>query len=150
MFSTFKEVNGEVYCDIKPKPVNVSLIDFSDYAIEEGREKALSFVAEDKKKLFDIEQGPLYRLYLIKLNKTNFYFHATFHHIIFDGWSWGVFVQDFNGIYNNLRLKQEVKLEPIELFSYDYANLEQKSDFYENEEELIRFWKEYSYRLRWK
>jgi len=143
MFSTFKEVNGEPYCDIKPRPAKIASIDFSDYSIEKGKENAASFVAEDKRKLFDIEQGPLYRLYLIKLSEINFYFHVTFHHIIFDAWSWGVFVQDFNRIYNNLLRDQEEILEPIEFFSYDYASLEKKTGIRKSEEELINFWKEY-------
>lgn len=143
VFSVFKEVNGEPYCFIEPNPSSVQLVDFSEYPVKERKEKVDSFIAADNRKLFDLEKGPLYRLYLIKVNDAEYYFHGTFHHIIFDGYSWIVLLEDLSRLYNNLYYNQDEKLEPIKLFSYDFARLEKESVNHEIEDELINFWKEY-------
>jgi tyrocidine synthetase-3 len=142
MFSVFRQKEGEPYIDIIPGPVTVELIDFSGFPVNLRREAILSFAGKDSRRCFDVENGPLYRLYLLKDDETNYYFHATIHHIIFDGWSIRVFVQELSTIYNNLILNADYKPEPLKFHSYNYAQVENRSFSDENEKELIEFWKD--------
>ena len=92
---------------------------------------------EDSRKAFDLESGPLYRLHLIKTATDEHYFHMSIHHIIFDGWSQGVFVKDFNEIYNSLIREEEPKLGTLKYQQYDYAQWEANEHV---KEESVKYW----------
>ena len=64
--SVFRLHNGVPYITIHPEPVLVELIDFSGYPVNSLREKILSFSGEKIRNPFDLESGPLYRIYLLK------------------------------------------------------------------------------------
>ncbi len=143
MFSVFRQHDGSPYIEIEPHPVEVKLIDFSDFSYESRRDEILSFAGEDSRKPFDIEKGPLYRLFLLKEDKSSYFFHATVHHLIFDGFSRRTFVKDLSYIYTSLAKGSALNLDPLELQSYDFAALEKDKMSPENEKELTVFWREY-------
>ena len=142
VFSVIKEQNGEPYCDIVPSKVDISFIDYSGLPENERSEKVDDVLNADSGKAFDLQNGPLYRLYLIMTGADEYYFHISIHHIIFDDWSWSVLVNDLNEIYNSLLNGEEVGLEKIEFQQYDYAYWEKNSANFSNNHELIEFWKE--------
>jgi amino acid adenylation domain-containing protein len=143
VFSLFKQEDGIPYSEIVPKPVHIEFIDFSGSGFETAKEEIYSFIGEDSRKSFNIETGPLYRLFLLKLDDTNYYFHSTINHIIFDGWSWGVFIRDFNKIYNNLIIGADPQLEELPYQYYDYAEWKKSTANKLNEEDLAKFWVNY-------
>jgi amino acid adenylation domain-containing protein len=140
MFSVFKIKNDQPYCEIVPKPVTVEFIDFSDDLPANSKNNIYSFAGEDSRKLFNIESGPLFRLYLLKQDSSNFFFHATINHLIFDGWSWSVFIQDFKKIYEGLLLNKAIDLDEIKTNYLDYLGGLSSSGDKINEEELTKFW----------
>lgn len=143
MFSVFKHKDGFPYIEIIKSEVCVEIIDFSEISFEIRKEEIFAFAIEDSRRCFDIENGPLFRLYLLKEHEESYYFHATIHHIIFDGWSRRVFVQDLSRIYLNLIHGINDNLEPLDFHSYDYALTEKESMTAEEEADLNSFWKEY-------
>lgn len=48
---------------------------------------------------FDLEHGPLFRASLYRLSDDRHRLLMTAHHIICDGWSWGVIVKDLGSLY---------------------------------------------------
>jgi len=143
MFSVFRQKDGNPYVEIIKRDVCVEFIDFSGQTAESRIKKIFDFCGDDSRKPFDIENGPLYRLYLLKESEENYYFHATIHHLIFDGWSRRLFVQELSAIYNALVLKQEVNLAPIKLYSFDFAAQEGETVDKNEEDKLAGFWKDY-------
>ncbi|MCE5345210.1 MAG: amino acid adenylation domain-containing protein [Bacteroidales bacterium] len=141
IFSVVREVNGEPYCDILPSKVDISFFDYSGLSESEKSRKVIDIFNADSRKIFDLENGPLYRLYLIKTRTNEYYFRISIHHIIFDGWSWSVLAKDFNRIYNSLLKGKEVVLEEIEFQQYDYAQWEKSSAGSKHEAESVEFWK---------
>ena len=105
----------------KKNQVYIQRIDFSDIPPDEKEKKIEQFIGDDTRKVFDIEHGPLYRLFLIKLGEDEILFHLTIHHIIFDGWSWGVFVKDLKTAYNALLQNQENPLSGDVNQYYEYT-----------------------------
>ena len=83
---------------------------------------------------FDLEQGPLLRARLLKLQAEEHLLVLTAHHIICDGWSFGVLVNDLGQLYA-CQLGQAPDLPPAVSFT-DYAlaraahtvSLEQRAD----------------------
>ncbi|MCU0288965.1 MAG: amino acid adenylation domain-containing protein, partial [Acidobacteria bacterium] len=59
---------------------------------------------------FDLEKAPLLRVGLIKLEAQKHIFLVDMHHIISDGMSIQVLVQDFSAIYSGIELK-EIKIQ---------------------------------------
>ncbi len=107
LFSVFKQHHGVPYINITPKPVFIELIDFSVFPLQTAREKILSFAGEKSRIPFDLENGPLYRMFLLKETDQSWFFCMTIHHIIFDGFSRRLFVLELSRIYSNLLLGVE-------------------------------------------
>ena len=142
VFSTIKEVNGEPCCDITPSEVNISYIDYSGLSEDKKSVKINDLINTDSRKIFNLEKGPLYRLFLIRTGNDEYYFRMSIHHIIFDGWSWSVFAKDLNKIYNSLLTGSDAKLETIDFQQYDFAHWEKSFAGSKNEAESIKFWRE--------
>ncbi len=142
VFSVFKESNGEPYCDIVPSPVNLNYLDLTDIPDNEITGRVNAIFNEDSKQVFDLENGPMFRIYLIKTGDQQYYFRMSIHHIVFDGWSWSVFTKELNIIYSSLVNNEEIQLEDIEFQQYDYAKWEKGISGSQHELESAKFWQE--------
>ncbi len=142
LFSVIKEINGEPYCDIVRSKVDISFIDYSGLSEETKLDEIYKLIDVDSRKVFDLNKGPLFRLYLIMTAPEEYYFHLSIHHLVFDGWSWSVFVNDLSKIYNSLLRGIEIDLEEIEFQEYDYAHWEKISEGSEDEKKSMEFWEE--------
>jgi len=58
------------------------------------------YLKEEANFLFDLVQGPLIKFSLLKLSENNHRLIITAHHIICDGWSIGIMLQDLGIIYS--------------------------------------------------
>ncbi len=139
----FHENNNEPFYQISTnRTVFIKKYDISTL-IEIDKEIELHrIIGENTRKTFDLSKGKLFRLCLIKYGSHEFYFHSTIHHIIFDGLSWGVFVRDFNSIYEDISNHKKISLSPIKFQQYDYANWIKKHGNQIDLSDSISFWKE--------
>ncbi|MEI6050238.1 MAG: amino acid adenylation domain-containing protein, partial [Bacteroidota bacterium] len=140
LFSVIRQVDGEPYCDILPSDVSITLLDFSGLPENERRGRVLDVFNADSVKPFDLAKGPLYRIYLITTGSNEHYFRISIHHIVFDGWSWGIFANDLNNIYNSLSGGKQPALKALEYQQYDYAEWEKNSVGSRQEIESREFW----------
>ena len=69
---------------------------------------------------FDLEHGPLLRAGLMRLGADDHFLVLSAHHIVCDGWSWGVLVQGLAACYGALLDHRAPALEPADSFA-DYA-----------------------------
>ena len=143
MFSVFGKNNDLPYIEIVPRQVILELNDFSVFPSETRRDEIISFAGDDSRKPMDIEKGPLYRLFLLKEDENSYYFHATVHHLIFDGFSRCAFVKELSDIYTGLENGVDFVPGSLDFHSYHYAELEKDLLSPEKERELTEFWKEY-------
>ena len=70
---------------------------------------------------FDLSKGPLVKFDLIKLSDDEHYFVLTIHHIISDGWSMGIFLDEFALLYRSFITGIEPSLETLRVQYSDYA-----------------------------
>ncbi|WP_310484500.1 amino acid adenylation domain-containing protein [Chamaesiphon sp. VAR_48_metabat_403] len=75
--------------------------------------------------IFDLQHGPLFNTKILSLNNQEYLAILTVHHIICDGWSYGVLLDDLAKIYTGLVTGQIPELAPVEYLS-EYAFLEQE------------------------
>lgn len=57
------------------------------------------FLLQDKNERFDLENGPLFRLALLKMAEDEYVFVWTCHHILMDGWCMGILIGEFRELY---------------------------------------------------
>ena len=126
---------------LKRPEVHIEFIDYSDIAINEGESRIFELINKDSRRVFDLANGPLYRLYLFKLSDEEFCFYCAIHHIVFDGWSWKIFIDDLNQIYNDLDAGREISLKELPYQQYDFAHWEKQTGLLKDETKLIDYWK---------
>ncbi|WP_334189202.1 amino acid adenylation domain-containing protein [Noviherbaspirillum sp.] len=70
---------------------------------------------------FDLAAGPLVRGRLIRISDDEHVLLVTMHHIVSDGWSQGILVNEFSTLYNAYRDGQDDPLPPLSIQYADYA-----------------------------
>ena len=74
--------------------------DISNQNFSEQSSSLFSFDRENALKIFDLMKGPLFRAALFKLKDNEYYLTLTAHHIICDGWSFGIILEDLGKFYS--------------------------------------------------
>lgn len=97
------------------------------------------YILDDALYLFDLLNGPLFKIGLHKLAEQEYHFTFTGHHIVCDGWSLGIILQDISKIYSALVQHVEPAL-PAATSLTDFAF--QQLDFSESNEreDITQFW----------
>jgi amino acid adenylation domain-containing protein/non-ribosomal peptide synthase protein (TIGR01720 family) len=70
-----------------------------EYDLNNSQEDLNDFLTKDWKKGFDLSQSPLVRLTVLKVNGEFCRFVFTHHHLILDGWSSTLLIQELENLY---------------------------------------------------
>ncbi|MGO3988293.1 amino acid adenylation domain-containing protein, partial [Pseudomonas sp. SAS7] len=70
---------------------------------------------------FDLQHGPLLRAKLLKLAPQEHVLVLTLHHIVADGWSMPVMVEDLLRLYEGASQGHDIQLPPLPIQYADYA-----------------------------
>ena len=131
--------DGKSICVYKELALNVDYRDLSSLTTEQQQ----NFIKDDNKKNvitpFDLVNGPLFKTSLFKLADQEHYLTFVAHHIVCDGWSIGIMMQDLSQLYSAYTKNEFVHLPEAPLFT-DYAV--EQSAFTESPsyKETERFW----------
>jgi amino acid adenylation domain-containing protein len=91
----------------------------------ESRDMAETRAAQEARRVgqipFDLRTGPLFRVALIQLAESESILVFVAHHIISDGWSMQVLVDEFVKLYRAQREGYEERLPPLPIQYADYA-----------------------------
>jgi len=88
---------------------------------------------------FDLEKGPLGKVTVIRKKLDVHLIILTFHHIVCDGWSLGIIMQDLGRIYSSLKSSGNFT-EPPALSFRDYAMEESAYASSAENEAVENFW----------
>ncbi len=86
------------------------------------------------------QELPLYRFRLIEMGEREYLLAFVIHHLIADGWSIGLLLQDIFNIYGELKNKR-LSLVPAQFTYKDYIDLEQYHVTKEFVDRELEFWK---------
>ncbi|WP_340676610.1 amino acid adenylation domain-containing protein [Paraglaciecola sp.] len=100
------------------------------------RDTVAPFIAKTCRHQFDLTQLPLFKLSVLELNENQYILAIVFHHIISDGWSSDIFMQELKHCYAKRLQSLSPTLPPITLQYADFAEwqkdqLEQHPDLYD-------------------
>jgi amino acid adenylation domain-containing protein len=115
--------NGESLCIVADLPIDIPSIDLTSLSPPARDLQLAQIVKQDLDLPFKIEQGPLFRAQIIKLAAQEHLLLLNAHHIICDGWSWGILIEDLGGLYSAAVQGIAPDLPVAEKFS-DYARAE--------------------------
>ena len=123
--ATFRERDGYPWQIVEPRGcVQLEYDDWRDRRVEAGELDALVKTASQHR--FDLEQGPLLRVRLVRLADTAqgvpvHIFLICLHHIIADGWSLGLLVDEIVESYRSYLAGRTPVLEELPIQYADYA-----------------------------
>src|ERR1700730_4847046 len=75
---------------------------------------------------FDLENGPLLQVRLLRLDEQEHILLLTMHHIISDGWSWGVLLHELAVLYDAFSQGHPSPLPALPMQYADYAHWQQQ------------------------
>ncbi|RON25158.1 non-ribosomal peptide synthetase [Pseudomonas brassicacearum] len=102
-------------------PLVIDQVDLSALPTTE-RELAVAQAAEQQSVLpFDLSVGPLLRVTLLKLAEQEHVLLLTLHHIVSDGWSMNVLIDEFIRCYDAFDVGAQPQLAPLPIQYSDYA-----------------------------
>ncbi|WP_019411376.1 amino acid adenylation domain-containing protein [Pseudomonas psychrophila] len=101
--------------------VLMALHDLRGFAQSERLNLALHQVEQDIAQPFDLQHGPLLRVSLLQLDTDDHVLVLTLHHIVADGWSMGVLIEEFSQLYAAHAQGRTLELPVLPIQYADYA-----------------------------
>lgn|GEM_PF-155924 len=134
----FYEKNGEPFQVVNDTvEVNISEIQTDDIS------SAVTFALEQEKNFsFDLSQSPLFRITVIKDNSGNTVLVINCHHIITDGWSLKIMMNELSLFYDKFCTGEEISIEEPLLQYSDYCAWLDDESLKDGFKEAENYWKE--------
>jgi amino acid adenylation domain-containing protein len=139
----FAEVKGRpVQVIAAEQEVKVQSSDLRGQRAQEQENEIMRLSIAESQQPFDLEQGPLWRIRLVRLGETNYLLMVTMHHIISDGWSMGVFFRELAQLYEGLSVGRERPLPELPVQYADFARWQRETMQGEVLEKHLGYWKQ--------
>ncbi|BDI30445.1 hypothetical protein CCAX7_24960 [Capsulimonas corticalis] len=108
-----------------------------------AREAALRKVTALKARArFDLAHGPLLRAKLIQIDSQDFVLLLVTHHIVADGWSFNILLEELAAIYHSIVTGAPHSLPPLTCQFADFALWQQERLQGEHKASLLKYWTE--------
>ncbi|WP_067503771.1 non-ribosomal peptide synthetase [Actinoplanes sp. TFC3] len=128
----FELVDGELRQVIDPA-IEVKLP-----VIEVDEPGAQDVIARAAAQPLDLETGPLFQAGLLRLSETEHVLLLCIHHIVFDGWSYGIFCEELATLFAGPdEVLPEVSIQPVDAAAWQRRRLSG-----ENLDRELAYWKE--------
>ncbi|WP_017498607.1 non-ribosomal peptide synthetase, partial [Flavobacterium sp. WG21] len=142
--TTIYELEGQPYQKINSVnelEFKVDCLDFEN--IDEQDVLVQELIKAEHDFLFDLSKGPLIRVKLLTFKDDKTLLIINMHHIISDGWSAGILMNELKDRYNNPVLNTEGVLESLPIQYKDYAEWQQSQIRDGKWEKDKQFWLQY-------
>lgn len=127
--TTFAIADRQVVQKIAQQPIlPFSAVDLRKLSESKTERKALAqkFITEEKNQPFDLEQEPLLRIKLLRLSDAEHLLIITIHHLVCDGWSVDVFLQELTKLYAAFCHGQPSPLPDLPIQYADFTHWQQQ------------------------
>jgi amino acid adenylation domain-containing protein len=126
--------DGKQLCIFKTGSPEYNFQDISSFELSKQKSFIDYFLKSNAQTPFDLVNGPLFKTTLFKLDDNTHYLTISAHHIICDGWSLGIIMQDLGKLYSAYAKNETPSLPEAPSFS-KYA--EDQKKFLRSEEYKI-------------
>ncbi|BBH45202.1 non-ribosomal peptide synthetase [Pseudomonas sp. KU43P] len=117
--TVFSEEDGQALQRVLPEqPFSLNRLGLEGLSAAEVAERREAHAQQP----FDLAQGPLLRVMLVRLADEDHQLWVTLHHIVADGWSLNILLDEFAKLYAAHSQGLEVTLAPLSLGYADYGD----------------------------
>jgi amino acid adenylation domain-containing protein len=121
--TTFPTVDGQpVQVIAEARPMRLPVVNLSELPPQRREAEAQRLVAEEARRPFRLDQGPLLRVGLLRLGEGDHILFFTMHHIISDAWSIEVLVREVAALYEAFSTGQPSPLPELRIQYADFAH----------------------------
>ncbi|NER81769.1 MAG: AMP-binding protein, partial [Leptolyngbya sp. SIO1D8] len=143
--TTFPVVEGHPIQLITPSldiEFHLPMVNLCQLSEAEQKSEVQRLVEEWGQRLFDLAQGPLLRIALVKLNEQKHLLMFNTHHIISDGWSMGVLIRELATLYESFSQGRPSPLPKLPIQYVDFAAWQRQWLQGEVLETQLAYWKQ--------
>jgi amino acid adenylation domain-containing protein len=142
--TTFPTVDGQPVQAIAPHaPFTLPVEDLSHLPRPLAEERMLELAHQEARRGFDLSNGPLLALTLVRLEQAGHVLLVRMHHIIGDDWSTGVLARELSQLYEAFRAGKPSPLPELEFQYVDVAHWQRQWLTDEVLAPELAFWKEH-------
>lgn len=117
-------------------------IDLQAIPISQRQSAAEQLAVQEAQHPFDLSQGALLRVKLLKLHDTEHILLLVLHHIVADGWSVGLLLQEISTLYTAFHLKSPSSLTDLPIQYADFAHWQREWLQGEVLETQLAYWRQ--------
>jgi amino acid adenylation domain-containing protein len=101
--------------------VSLEVVDLMELEEGEREQAARRFIDEQTQTEFELTQGPLFRVHVLRLDTHDHVLHMVFNHLVFDGWSKLVLFRELGALYDAFVHGNPSPLQELGLQYADFA-----------------------------
>ncbi|MCH5586165.1 amino acid adenylation domain-containing protein [Shimazuella sp. AN120528] len=117
-------------------------IDFSYTDIRQEEESLEQLISRAYHQSFSLTSGPLWRAHLYQETEDKWVLLFTFHHIIMDGWSLGIFGNELFRLYEANCRGKSIEIDALPLQYRDYSAWQQDYIHSDDLKTHLHYWKD--------
>jgi hypothetical protein len=122
--------------------LKLPVIDLRELPESERQQAVQRLAKEEARRSFDLSQGPLLRVKLLHLGEAEHVMLFTMHHIVSDGWSRGVIIQELAALYEAVCSGKPSSLSELPIQYADFAAWQREWLQGEVLESQLSYWKQ--------
>ncbi|MUG92150.1 amino acid adenylation domain-containing protein [Scytonema sp. UIC 10036] len=140
--TTFTSITGKpVQVIQQATKVKLPIIDILELPESEREAQVTKLIEEEAQQPFDLVEGPLLRVKLLRLAEEEHLFLLTMHHIVADGWSIGILIQEIATLYETFSVGNPSLLPELTIQYPDFAVWQRQWLQGEVMESQLLYWK---------
>lgn len=141
--TTFAVVEERPVQVITPElQISLLIVDLRSLPTVEREAKGRQLVSEAAQQPFDLTQDSLFRCQLWCMDEKAYILLITMHHIVADGWSIGVLIQELATLYEAFTSGEPSPLAPLTIQYADFANWQWRWFQGEVLEQQLAYWQQ--------
>jgi len=123
----WEDIRNPVQVVHRQLPVGIEQMDWRDLTASEQDQRLSDWLRQDRQRGFDLRQAPLWRLTLIRYEDQRYELIWLFHHIILEGWSASIVLNEVFRSYQDLQAGRAVQLPVVRPYQ-DYIGWLKQQD----------------------
>lgn len=143
--TTFAIVDGQVVQQIAQEPdLPFSVVDVREFSESKSEREVLAqrLAIQELNQPFDLAKGPLLRVKLLRLDEAEHLFILTAHHIVIDGSSFDVLLQELTVLYEAFCNSKPSPLPDLPIQYADFARWQWQWLVSKEGESKLDYWKQ--------
>ncbi|WP_255404759.1 condensation domain-containing protein, partial [Thermoactinomyces sp. DSM 45892] len=141
--TVIQEIDDQPVQQIRPySPETIPVMNVTELPKEVRDNEMKRIIQNEAEAPFDLGQGPLIRVQILQVEEKEWMLLCTMHHIISDGWSMEVFLDEWMALYEEDISGTPAELNPLPVQYADFAQWQREWLKEDVLEQQLQYWKE--------